>query len=166
MTQTISITSNQGDGPKGGATPDAAAAATVDRFEVVAGRLQELIGETPADWSDDLTMLQLRVLSLVARRQPISVSDIGSAFSISPASASAVIDRIARLGLVTRREDVADRRRKLVELNGRGRSVLDQHEARGRRRLRELIERMSPTGREALLTALEDMVRVYEELKT
>jgi hypothetical protein len=26
--------------------------------------------------------------------------------------------------------------------------------------------RMSPTGREALLTALEDMVRVYEELKT
>ncbi len=157
---------NQGDGPKGGATPDADAAATADRFEVVARQLQELIGETPADWSDDLTKLQLRVLSLIARRQPISVSDIGSVFGISPASASAVIDRMARLGLVTRREDAADRRRKLVELNERGRSVRDQHEARGRRRLRELTERMSPTGREALLAALEDMVRGYEELRT
>jgi DNA-binding MarR family transcriptional regulator len=137
--------------------------ATVGRFELIAGQLREMIGGTPADWSDDLTMLQLRVLTLIARRQPIGVSDIGSAFRISPASASAVIDRLARLGLVTRREDVADRRRKLVELNRRGRAVLDEHEARGRRRMRELIERMSPTGREALLTALEEMVRVYDE---
>ena len=159
------MTLNQVTGTTAEVAPDADAAATADRFEAVARRLQELIGETPADWSDDLTKLQLRVLSLIARRQPISVSDIGSSFSISPASASAVVERMARLGLVTRREDDADRRRKLVELNGRWRAVLDQHEARGRRRLGELIERMSPTGREALLTALEDMVRVYEELK-
>ncbi len=159
------MTLNQGEETTVRAARDADAAATVDRLEAVARRLQELIGETPADWSDDLTKLQLRVLSLIARRQPIGVSDIGSAFSISPASASAVIERMARLALVTRREDLADRRRRLVELNGRGRAVLDQHEARGRRRLRELIERMSPAGREALLNALEDMVRAYEERK-
>lgn len=159
------MTLNQGEGPRAKATPDADAAATADRFELVARRLHELIGETPADWSDDLTKLQLRVLSLIARREPISVRDIGSGFGISPASASAVIDRMARLGLVTRREDIADRRRKLVELHGRGRAILDQREASGRRRLRELIERMSPSGREALLTALEEMVRVYEETR-
>ncbi len=151
-----------GDRPAVPSAPSAEPEVTIERVESVARRLQELIAQTPADWSDDLTMRQLKVLFVIARCEPITIGDIGSSIGMSPASASALIDRLVRLGLVTRREAAEDRRRKLLEVSERGRSILDEHQQRARRRLRELLASMSPAGRQALAIGLEEMIRAYE----
>jgi len=59
------------------------------------------------------------------------VSDLAEALDMSIASASALVDRMARRGLVSRRDDAEDRRTVLVGLAGRGRrpTLWGQHRA-------------------------------------
>src|SRR5438552_18786072 len=71
----------------------------------------------------DLTFTQLRGLSVLARKQPQRMSDLAGALDMTPASASALIDRMDQRGFVTRRSDPEDRRTVLVELSRRGQHV-------------------------------------------
>jgi DNA-binding MarR family transcriptional regulator len=141
--------------------PDSAA--MLRRVEAVAARMQEMMSESPADWRDDLTIRQLKAIYLVAGRGPISVSDLGTALAMSPASASALVKRLVKLDLLTRRESADDRRRRLLELGERGRAVLAEQREHGRRRLEFVIGRMSPSGRRALLTALDEMLQAHNQ---
>ena len=116
---------------------------------------------TPENWAGlDLTFTQLRALFMVRRRQPLRVSDLGDALSMSLASASALADRLVRLGFVERDRDVEDRRTVLLRLSGRGERLVSEQERRSTERLRRAIEQMTPQERAAVATALRAFLRV------
>jgi DNA-binding MarR family transcriptional regulator len=115
-------------------------------------------------WSAaDLTFTQLRGLSVLARKQPLRMSDLAESLAMTPASASALIERMEQRKFVTRRSDTDDRRTVLVELSRRGQHILDIMERGSSDHFGRLIARMTPDERVALATTLRAFVRISAE---
>ena len=114
-------------------------------------------------WHSDLTITQLRALSTIGRRQPVRVSDVAEDLGAAVAATSALVDRMAKHGLVARSNDPEDRRTVLLELTPRARRLLDRLEQGSTDHLARLMERMTPTEREAFATTLRAFVRLSAE---
>jgi DNA-binding MarR family transcriptional regulator len=126
---------------------------------------RELMASARPRWSAaDLTFTQLRGLSVLARKQPQRMSDLAEALDMTPASASALVDRMDQRGFVTRRSDPDDRRTVLVELSKRGRHILDVMERGSSDHFGRLIEKMTPHERDALATTLRAFLRIGSEM--
>ncbi|OLC54473.1 MAG: hypothetical protein AUH85_11590 [Chloroflexi bacterium 13_1_40CM_4_68_4] len=116
---------------------------------------------SPEGWAAlDLTFPQLRALFVLRRRQPLRVSDLGDAVGMSLASASALSERLARLGYVARDRDGADRRTVLLRLTPRAERVLAEQERRSIERLRRALSQMTPEERAAVAASLRAFLRV------
>jgi DNA-binding MarR family transcriptional regulator len=126
---------------------------------------RELMASSRPRWTaSDLTFTQLRALSVLSRKQPQRMSDLAEALAMTPASASALIDRMDQRGFVTRRSDPDDRRTVLVEPSRKGQHILDSMERGSSEHFGRLIEKMTPGERDALATTLRAFLRVGAEL--
>jgi DNA-binding MarR family transcriptional regulator len=115
-------------------------------------------------WSAaDLTFTQLRGMSLLARKQPLRMGDLAEDLGMTPASATALIERMTQRGFVTRRSDPDDRRTVLVELSRRGQHILDVMERGSSDHFGRLIEKMTADERGALATTLRAFLRISAE---
>jgi DNA-binding MarR family transcriptional regulator len=125
-------------------------------------RMRELTARSPDAWADvDLTFTQLRALFVLAAAQrTVRVSDLAKSLDMSLASASALSDRLVRLGYVGRRADPADRRAVLLELAAKGTRLLSRLERRSNAQLAYALRRMTRHEREALATSLGAFIRV------
>ena len=125
-------------------------------------RMRATTARSPDAWGDvDLTFTQLRALFVLAAAQhSVRVSDLAKSLHMSLASASALSDRLVRLGYVGRRSDPTDRRAVLLELAAKGSRLLARLERRSNAQLRYALRRMSPHERDALATSLRAFVRV------
>lgn len=133
---------------------------SVERIEQLMTEFARISQREPEAWRElDLTMTQLKALMFLQVRQSLSIGRLGEAVGISLASASGLVDRLVRLGLVSRHEDPADRRQNLVHLSEAGEALLGRIEGQISARLQRIIQAMSPAGREALERALEEMIR-------
>jgi DNA-binding MarR family transcriptional regulator len=128
-------------------------------------RMRELTATSPNAWADvNLTFTQLRALFVLATAQhPVRVSDLARGLKMSLASASALSDRMVRLGYVGRREDLADRRAVLLELAAKGSRLLSRQERRSNAQLAYAVHRMTAHEREALATSLRAFLRVLSD---
>lgn len=134
---------------------------TDKEIHALARQLRDLTTASPEAWIDvDLTFTQLRGLFVLAVRQPVRVSDLATALRMSIASASALSDRLVRLGYVTRRSDPDDRRTVLLGLARRGAGLLQRLERRSTQKLSRAIERMTEAERAALAMTLRAFLRV------
>ena len=75
---------------------------------------------TRADAAPGLTVPQLRVMLLLRRAPGSGVSAVAEHQGVSLASASALVERLVRQGLVDRVQDPAERRRVLLTLTATG----------------------------------------------
>jgi DNA-binding MarR family transcriptional regulator len=133
-----------------------------ERITSLAAELQRLVAASPVTYATvDLTLPQLRAIMLLHRGAALPVGAIGRSLQMSLGSASALVDRLARLRLVTRRENPQDRRQTLVQISKRGSAILDRLEQQAADDLVQAIARMSPERRTALAVALEDLLRSY-----
>jgi DNA-binding MarR family transcriptional regulator len=64
------------------------------------------------------------VLAVVDHREPLAQQAIGAVLGIDPARMVALIDELEGAGLLVRRADPADRRRRLISLTAAGRTRL------------------------------------------
>lgn len=135
-----------------------------ERVEATIRRLRRLAALQPEAWHEvDLTMGQFRALLHIRARQPLAVGQLGDLLAMPLGTASALVGRLARLGLVGRRENPADRRQTLVELAPAGEAMLERVETESIRRGQALFARLSPRGREAWLVVLEEAARAMAD---
>jgi DNA-binding MarR family transcriptional regulator len=124
-------------------------------------QLRELTAASPDAWTDvDLTFMQLRALFVLATRQPVRVGDLADSLSMSLASASALSDRLGRLGYVRRERGIDDHRTVLLVLSPEGTRLLERLERESTNQLSKAIRRMTDTERRALAVSLRAFVRV------
>ena len=122
---------------------------------------REVMAASRPRWSAaDLTFTQLRALSVLARRQPLRMSDLAEALQMTLPSASALADRMVRRGFVTRRSDPDDRRTVLLELARPGRRILDALERGSSEHMGRVIDGMTGEERAALATTLRAFLRL------
>lgn len=98
---------------------------------------------------------QQHLLLLAVRGHPdypaINIGAIAEALQVRHHSASLLVDRSVKRGLLTRTEDPADRRRAIIDLTAEGQRILDEITHANRREIRSL---RGSLFRESLLSAL------------
>lgn len=110
----------------------------------------------------ELTMGQLKGLFALAQGGPMPVGRLAERLGVSEPTTSALVDRLARLGLVRREEDPRDRRRTLVSLSAQGELRVAELHQGGQQWLEEALGRMEDGDLEALARGLEALARALQ----
>ncbi len=92
-----------------------------------------------ADTGEEVTLTQYRSLVVLASRGPQGVASLAEAVAVTPPTASRLVDRLVRKGLVRRRADQHDRRQVRIGLTEAGRALVDQVTERRRAEMTELL---------------------------
>ena len=108
-------------------------------------QLQELIGDDRADplFSSHLTLSQLKILMLLSRHGSVSGSELAGMLGVGPAALSGMIDRLVVQDLVTRTEDLHDRRVRRIGLTRTGTDLIGSIFNAGEEKMRALLSRLS-----------------------
>lgn len=101
----------------------------------------------------DMTLPQLRVLSLVVRA-PARASQLASESAISRPSLTGVLDGLVDRGWVERTEVAGDRRGTALEATAAGRRALQEARATVVATLEDILAPVAPAQREAVITGL------------
>jgi DNA-binding MarR family transcriptional regulator len=147
--------------PQGSTSREAGEPEAGDRENVVAV-LDELGGWGPHDrhsmfqrWHRGaLSLVHLNVLAALEAEGPLSMSRLADTLDVSVASATGIVDRMERRGLVERRHDSDDRRVVLVDLEPAGRDVFRDLSARRRERLGRVLRELSDDDLAAFLRGI------------
>ena len=134
------------------------------RFWLVLFRAHRAIGRVARAIFNDscLGESEFRVLEVLLHKGPLPVNVIGPKVFLTPGSISVAVDRLHGRGLVSREEDSADRRVKLVDLTAAGRSLIEQVFRQHAADMEELVRVLSPEERVQLVTLLKK-VGLYAE---
>jgi DNA-binding MarR family transcriptional regulator len=120
-------------------------------------KIGRLMRKKPADFKRGFSIFQVKVLSFIDSGGEPTMKDIADNFCVTCPSATAVIDRLAELGIIRRVSDAKDRRIVRLALTSKGKITL-------KRGLKELSNRM-----EKMLSGLnkkdrEDLKRILNKI--
>lgn len=140
------------------------AVTTATDVQVLLRQFRDVMSAARPKWTGvGLTITQLRALSAIARREHMRVSELAEELGIGLAASSSLADRMSRRGLVVRRASPDDRRIVLLTVAPRGRKLLEHIERNRNEHFTRLIQRMTPSEREALATTLDAFARLQRE---
>ena len=92
-------------------------------------------------WARDaLSIVHLSVLAALEVHGPLSMTKLAEVMDVSVASATGIVDRMEKRGVVRRRHDETDRRVVLVEITKAGAKVSSDMEKNRNQRLRKLLD--------------------------
>ena len=101
-----------------------------------------------------LSLVHLNVLFELESEGPLSLRRLAEAMDVSDASATGIVDRMEKRGLVERRHDAGDRRVVLVYIADAGRRVFSDMAAHRRELLANLLGQLNETEMSALLIGM------------
>jgi DNA-binding MarR family transcriptional regulator len=103
-----------------------------------------------------------RCLDLLDVHDGLTAGELAEAASLSPGAVTTVLDRLERMGFVTRTRDAADRRRVLVELTPKARELAFEVYGPVAAYARDYIERLSDDEIDVISRFLEIAIDVNE----
>jgi DNA-binding MarR family transcriptional regulator len=71
-----------------------------------------------------VTLHQVLLLTHLTEAKECAVSDLAARLNMSPPSISQMVDRLFQLGMISRAEDAADRRRKILAVTPKAKALL------------------------------------------
>ena len=92
----------------------------VDAVVTASRVLVAMAARSLADVGEEVTLTQYRSLVVLASRGPQGVAALAEAVAVTPPTASRLVDRLVRKGLVRRRADRHDRRQVRIGLTEAG----------------------------------------------
>jgi DNA-binding MarR family transcriptional regulator len=104
--------------------------------------------------SEDVTLVQYRVLVELAARGPLRVADLAAVLGVDPSTVTRMCDRLVRKGLANRRRASTDRRAVKISLAPPGHELVEEVTRRRRAELKKILARLPDEDRRPVLTAL------------
>jgi len=92
----------------------------------------------------DMTLAQALAVFQLSDRGPMGVTALQTAIGRSQAATSHLVEQLERRGIVRRRADASDRRRRVVDLTSKGRSAVAKIESVRRQGLEVTLGRLPP----------------------
>jgi DNA-binding MarR family transcriptional regulator len=111
----------------------------------------------------DVSLPQYRVLVLLAGRGPQRAIDLAGALGVNPSSATRLIDRLVRSGLVRRQRSPADRRSYRVALSPKGRDLVAEVTQRRREEFERLLSGLPAGQHQSVIAALHAIAEAAGE---
>ncbi|WP_052206919.1 MarR family winged helix-turn-helix transcriptional regulator [Sinomonas humi] len=126
----------------------------VDAVLRAADVLLRVAAKSVMEVEDVVTSPQLRVLVLIALRGPQNLGAVARELGVHASNATRTCERLVLAGLVSRREDPADRRFLQLDLTPEGRNLVETVIEHRRRAIAEVLQRVPPDARESVATAM------------
>lgn len=101
----------------------------------------------------------LSLLSLLLFDGPMTVNELAARLEVAPTTVSLMVAELSRKGVLERREDERDRRRRIVSITADGRPAISAWLARGAQAWRRALAPLTPEQRRMFV----DTLRAYEE---
>lgn len=101
-----------------------------------------------------VTLPQFRLLVIIAGFGPMKLVALAERLAVNPSTAMRMVDRLVAADLVVRRANPRDRREIVIDLSEHGRRTVDEVMSRRRREVGDVVRRMRPEQRVALIEAL------------
>jgi len=117
-----------------------------------------------ADAGEEVTLTQYRSLVVLASRGPQGVAALAEAVAVTPPTASRLVDRLVKKGMVRRRTDRQDRRQVRIALTESGRHLIDAVSARRRQEIAALLAAIAPETQRSVVDALSQLAEVAGEV--
>jgi|SRR3990170_408327 len=132
--------------------------------ELTSIRLRDWMGAVRRWQQGALSMVHLNVLMLLKSNGALSMSGLAELLDVSVASATGIVDRMVKRGIVERRHSETDRRIVEVHLTESGSAVLDSIGAERRIHLERLVGLMNDDDLASLLAGLRAFRAAREKL--
>jgi len=121
---------------------------------------------------EEITLPQLQAMRYIWLHKNATVGEVAEGLDISYPSATNMLNRLVRKGLVTRHGNPADRRFVEVQLTEKGERLTRQVEEERAARLKQVLDEMHPEDKQALvdglrafvIAAVEHDTRIVEEI--
>jgi DNA-binding MarR family transcriptional regulator len=137
------------------APPPAAPPELVDAALAASRVLVAVAARSIAVAGDDITVLQYRVLVVLASKGPARPVDLAEALALSSSATTRLCDRLSRKGLISRarESDATDRRTVRLGLTAKGSALLDEVTSRRRAEIARVIAAVPVRERSRLVAA-------------
>jgi MarR family 2-MHQ and catechol resistance regulon transcriptional repressor len=111
----------------------------------------------------DMCQSDFGVLEALLHRGPLSVKELGAKVLLTSGSMTAAVDRLTARGLVTRHDDVHDRRSRIIHLTDAGRELIERMFAEHRDAMEQAVAGFPIEERLALIESLRRLGRSAED---
>ncbi|MEV8436570.1 MarR family winged helix-turn-helix transcriptional regulator [Actinosynnema sp. NPDC051121] len=101
----------------------------------------------------------LSLLSYLLFDGPATVNDLAERLEVAPTTVSLMVAELSRKGVLERREDERDRRKRIVSITDAKRPAIDAWLARGARAWRAALEPLTPDQRRVFV----ETFKAYED---
>jgi DNA-binding MarR family transcriptional regulator len=127
-------------------------------FSRLAYRLRVLFSRYTVDEITDTQFIVLRCL----RKGPGNTSYLAQVLGVTLSAVTALINRLYKMGLVTRERQDRDRRQVWISITPKGQQVLKDVEDKRHLLLALYFSRFSEAERKQLLSLLQQVIRLFE----
>jgi len=119
-----------------------------------------VVASPPAVWAGrGMTLLQLTTMHLISALAPVSLTDLAKALGTRPPATSAMVDRLAHVGMVCRTPDPHNRRRVKLTLTAAAQRIIGDTGLDTARRVHAVLTGMSAQSRSHLIDVLRDSIQ-------
>lgn len=129
-------------------------------LDLIPAVMRFIRGEMRAHAGQRLSVAQFRALAYLARTPGASLAQVAEHLAVTSATASALVDRLVKRGLVRRETHPRERRRVVLELTDEGRQLWDSARFHTRRRLQAMLAELSYEEQHVLDAALAALRRL------
>src|SRR4051794_16699995 len=102
----------------------------------------------------DLAPRHLSMLSLLLLDGPLTVKELAGMLRVAPTTVSLIVSELSRKGVLVRREDDADRRRRIIDISAASRPAIAQWLSPGAQAWRHALAPLSPTQQRMFVDTL------------
>jgi DNA-binding MarR family transcriptional regulator len=133
----------------------------VEDVDWLMGHLRAVVAASPpAVWAGrGMTLLQLSAMHLISALAPVSLTDLARSLGTRLPATSAMVDRLAHAGMVSRTTDPENRRRINLIPTAAARMIIGDPGPDTARRLHTVLTGLSPQIRGQLIDVLRDSVQ-------
>jgi DNA-binding MarR family transcriptional regulator len=134
---------------------------TVEDARWLADYLRKMVSTRPAAWAgSEITLSQLIALHIIsAAKAPMTLLSLSEALGTRPPATCAMVNRLARAGLVSRAPDPDDLRRVLLAVTGKSAQMIGKIDPDTARRLQVVLCSMGAAAQRVLTEVLKDTAR-------
>jgi len=133
---------------------------TTEDARWLAGYLRKMVASRPTAWAgSEVTLSQLIALHFISAKAPMTLISLSEALGTRPPATSAMVDRLARAGLVRRTPDPTDLRRVLLAVTSTSTQMIGKIDPDTARRLQAVLTSMGSAAQRVLTEVIKDTAR-------
>ncbi|KHL16050.1 DNA-binding MarR family transcriptional regulator [Mumia flava] len=137
----------------------------LDEVEALTGRVERLTADLRIDAmvASELSIQQLKVLTLAVHRSPVTAHDVAETLGVSAATVSGLVGRLVDRDLLVQEPDPRDGRARRLRATEAGQDALEEVASFHLQQSRELLERMTDEEIAALRVSMGGLERAIRE---